>query len=153
MQRRSRSKVQYRPRDRKTGMFPGELEIYKKRPKVRGVKYEYESESLPYTIAHDYFPDFTIHLPSGSKFYVEVKGWFRPEDKTKMRAVKAANPDADIRMVFPKAPGKKNIEWCIKYGVPFAIGGIPREWVTTEDDTHSSSAREEVIDHGDEAED
>ena len=61
-----------------------------------GVSYEYESEKLSYTIEHNYTPDFV--LPNYT--YLEAKGYWAPEDRRKILAVKKSNPDVDIRMVF-----------------------------------------------------
>jgi len=61
-----------------------------------GVKYEYESTKVPYVLQCNYTPDFL--LPNG--IYLETKGHLTEEDRRKMKAVKAANPDLDIRFVF-----------------------------------------------------
>ena len=67
-----------------------------------GVDYEYESVSFAYTIQHLYTPDFV--LPNG--VVLETKGYWRPEDRRKVRQVIAENPDIDLRMVF-QDPYKK----------------------------------------------
>lgn len=95
---------------------------------LSGAEYAYESEKLPYTIYGNYIPDFIISLPSGSKRYIEAKGFFRPEHKVKMIAVKRQHPDLDIRIVF-YSMSKKNIRWADKYGFPYSIGKIPEEWL------------------------
>ena len=64
--------------------------------------------------------------------YIEVKGYFRPEDKPKMKAVKASNPDLDIRFVLANN-NKRDIAWCEKYGFPWAIRNIPEEWFKDDD--------------------
>ena len=61
-----------------------------------GVSYEYESTKVPYTIQHNYLPDFV--LPN--HVYLEAKGYWDPPDRRKVLAVKRDNPDIDIRMVF-----------------------------------------------------
>ena len=96
---------------------------------LSGVDYVYESEKLPYTLYYNYIPDFVISLPSGDKRYIEAKGYFRPEHKAKMAAVKKQHPDLDIRIVF-YSRSKTNIRWAEKYGFPYAIGKIPEEWLT-----------------------
>ena len=45
-----------------------------------------------------YLTDF--RLPNG--IYIEVKGWFKPSDRTKMESVIKCNPELDIRMLFQK---------------------------------------------------
>ena len=67
-----------------------------------GVDYDYESVSFAYTIQHLYTPDFV--LPNG--VVLETKGYWRPEDRRKVRQVIAENPDLDLRMVF-QDPYKK----------------------------------------------
>lgn len=104
--------------------------INKTMPKKRGVKITYESHSISYSIPRVYNPDFTVTLPSGKTFFIEVKGWFRTEDKVKMRCVKECNPTLDIRFVFPTR-NKKDIKWCEKYKFPYAIGAVPREWFSS----------------------
>ena len=96
-------------------------------PRKKGVKISYESHSISYSIPRVYNPDFTVVLPSGKIIFIEVKGWYRQEDKTKMKNVIACNPGIDIRMVFPSR-NKRDISWCEKYKVPYAIGKVPLEW-------------------------
>lgn len=107
---------------------------YRKRNKYR---LEYETEKLPYVLPspiRNYHPDFIIRRPNGKTLYLEIKGFYRPEDRVKMLAVKRANPEADIRMVFPRdnklnAKSKTTYsDWCKKYGFKYCIGEIPEEW-------------------------
>jgi predicted nuclease of restriction endonuclease-like RecB superfamily len=95
-----------------------------KRAKV-GVKYE--AEKIPYVIAGHYKPDFIIETPSG-KIYIEAKGYFRPEHKRKMAAVKRQHPEKDIRIVFYRK-SKSNERWAIKHGFPYSFATIPKEWL------------------------
>lgn len=92
-----------------------------------GVAFQYEPPNrvLTYTIEGGYTPDFV--LPNG--IIIEAKGWFPPEDKRKMRAVKAAHPQLDIRLVF-QSTGRKgaNLRWAAKYGFPACVGDVPEEW-------------------------
>ena len=97
------------------------------------VSFAYEPERLVYTITGYYLPDFVIDHPSG-KIYIETKGYLRPDHKRKMVAVKKANPELDIRMVFYIDKygrfKEKDIRWAVKNGFPYAIGDIPKEWLT-----------------------
>ena len=58
-----------------------------------------------------------------------------PGDAAKMRAVKAAYPDLDIRFVFMDAHqriGKQKqtyAEWADRYGFPWANKEIPESWL------------------------
>ena len=99
-----------------------------------GVKYEYESTKVPYVLQCNYTPDFL--LPNG--IYLETKGHLSEEDRRKMRAVKAANPDLDIRMVFQtpynkiyKGSKTTYAKWAEKHGFKWcAFQSIPIEWLT-----------------------
>lgn len=97
------------------------------------VNAEYEAVALTYTIEKTYNPDFK--LPNG--VLVEVKGYFPSEDRAKMRAVKRAHPDRDIRILFGNAHTKINKNskttyamWADKNGFPWADKVVPKEWVT-----------------------
>ena len=98
----------------------------------RGVKYEYEAIKLPYTVVRTYLPD--LLLDNG--VIVEIKGWFKPSDRSKMRAVKKQHPDLDIRFLFQRdnTLSKKSkttyTEWCKRHGFPCAVGRIPDDWTT-----------------------
>ena len=98
-----------------------------------GVSYLYESEKLSYTISHNYTPDFV--LPNYK--YLEAKGYWAPEDRRKILAVKRDNPDVDLRMIF-QSPyntiSKKSkttyAQWCDKHDRPWtSYKDIPIEWL------------------------
>lgn len=80
-----------------------------------------------YTYSGHYTPDFVLTTKLG-KIYIEAKGYFRPEDKRKIVAVKRCNPHLDIRLVF-YSHNKTNVRWAEKYGFPYAIQDIPKEWL------------------------
>ena len=98
-----------------------------------GVSYEYESEKLSYTIEHNYTPDFL--LPN--YVYLETKGYWDAADRRKVLAVKRANPDIDLRMVFQSPFNKISkkskttyAKWCDKHDIPWtAYHNIPLEWL------------------------
>ena len=99
-----------------------------------GVSYEYESTKVPYIIQHTYTPDFL--LPNG--VHLETKGHLTEEDRRKMKAVKEAHPDLDVRFVF-QAPynkiykGSKTTyaKWAEKHGFPWcSFQTIPIHWLT-----------------------
>ena len=78
------------------------------------------SLKLPYTIDYTYTPDFVDH---DEKIIFETKGFFPPEERRKMIAVKKANPDWHIIMVFQNPNAKINkkskttySQWAIKNG-------------------------------------
>ena len=91
-----------------------------------------KAERIPYTKNHNYIPDF--QLPNGIR--LEVKGFFPPEDRSKMLAVKECNPDLDIRFIFLRPSTKINKDsnttysmWAEKHGFPWAGKHLPIEWL------------------------
>jgi predicted nuclease of restriction endonuclease-like RecB superfamily len=91
------------------------------------VPFKYESEKIPYVLAGHYIPDFIVHTSLG-KIYIEAKGYFRPEAKRKMVAVRRQHPELDIRLIFYSA-SKANIRFAERYGFKYAIEKIPKEWL------------------------
>lgn len=91
------------------------------------VSFKYESEKIPYILARHYIPDFVVTTPTG-KIYVECKGYFRPEHKSKMVAVKKCNPKLDIRIVFYSF-NERNVKWALRHGFKYSIEKIPKEWL------------------------
>lgn len=92
------------------------------------VTYGYESEKIPYVIAGNYNPDFVIKTKAGKKIYLETKGYFRPEHKRKMKAVKKMHPELDIRIIF-YSHSRPNIRWAEKHGFKYAFHSIPDDWI------------------------
>tara|TARA_B100000029_G_C17384201_1_gene890930 strand:- start:142 stop:588 length:447 start_codon:yes stop_codon:yes gene_type:complete len=98
-----------------------------------GVSYEYESHKVAYTIQHNYTPDFL--LPN--YVYLEAKGYWSPEDRRKILAVKRDNPSIDLRMVFQSPYNKISkkskttyAQWCDKHDIPWtAFHEVPLEWL------------------------
>lgn len=90
-----------------------------------GVAFSYETLTFSYTLEGVYTPDFA--LPNG--IVIEAKGLFTAEDKRKMRAVKSAHPNADIRFVFQSAGLRgANLKWAARNGFPACVGDIPEAW-------------------------
>ena len=98
-----------------------------------GVSYEYESCKIPYTIQHNYHPDFI--LPN--HVHLEAKGYWSAPDRRKIAAVKKDNPELDLRMVF-QAPFNKISKgskttyaiWCEKHDIPWtSFQDIPLDWL------------------------
>lgn len=100
-----------------------------------GVSYEYESTRVPYEIQFNYTPDFI--LPSG--VMLETKGYWEPEDRRKILAVKRCNPDLDLRMVFQapynrisKSSKTTYAQWCDKHGILWSsYHEIPIDWLVS----------------------
>jgi hypothetical protein len=104
---------------------------------ARKLKWMYEPARLDWIPPHrKYTPDFKVMRRDGSFFFVEYKGYLRPEDKTKMVAVRKQYPDLDIRFIFQRAnkPSYKGAkttyaDWAEKNGYLWAEGIIPEEWL------------------------
>lgn len=91
------------------------------------VNFKYEPVKLPYVLSGHYIPDFVLYRPDGM-VYIEAKGYFRPEHKRKMVAVKKAHPTIDLRIVFYSFK-TKDVRWAEKNGFPYSIGTIPKDWI------------------------
>ena len=98
-----------------------------------GVKYEYETQKVEYTISHIYYPDFI--LPNG--IALECKGYWDSADRRKIKTVKQQHPELDLRMVF-QSPfntiSKKSkttyAKYCEKLGIPWcSFANIPIKWL------------------------
>ena len=98
-----------------------------------GISYEYESTKIPYTIQHNYNPDFL--LPNN--IHLETKGYWDAKDRRKILAVKKADPSIDLRMVF-QAPYNKiskqskttYAQWCERHDIPWThFHDIPLDWL------------------------
>jgi len=102
--------------------------------KNRKATVSFESEKLVYTLTKRYLPDFIVEFPSGHKMYIETKGYLRPSDRTKLRAVKACNPGIDLRMVMgannklSKTSTLRYGDWCDRNGIPWAVNEVPKDW-------------------------
>ena len=100
-----------------------------------GISYEYESTIVPYVIQHNYTPDFL--LPSG--VFLECKGYWAPEDRRKIKAVKEQNPDIEILMIFQspfnrisKSSKTTYAQWCDKHGIRWSsYQEIPIDWLVS----------------------
>lgn len=110
-----------------------EIKMLQQIEKYKG-KVSYETERIPYTIRKYYVPDFICKRADGTTFYIEVKGYLRPQDRTKLLAVKEATPTIDLKLVFAqdnKLNSKSKTrysEWCVKHGFSYSIGYVPKEW-------------------------
>lgn len=96
--------------------------------KKNKVKFEYETETLVYE--KEYKPDFIL----SNGIMIEAKGYFKPQDRTKMIQVKRGNPDKDIRFWFQRdnKVTKKMAysDWCKKHGFKYHIGDtLPSGWL------------------------
>lgn len=87
-----------------------------------------------------YTPDL-FFLPqgegsNGAGYYIEVKGYFRPEKRTLFRCMRKSRPDYDIRLVLQsnfRATSKSRIvDYCKRYlkDTKYHVwdGDIPGDW-------------------------
>ena len=119
---------------RKYGFKSGLEENISVQIESKGIKVEYETEKVAYTIPasqHTYNPDFK--LPNG--IFVETKGRFVAADRKKHLLVKAQNPTIDIRFVFSNSKNKNTKtskttygDWCDKNGIKYSDKIIPDSW-------------------------
>ena len=97
-----------------------------------GIEYTYERDKLKYVIEAQYIPDFKV-----GDVYLEAKGYFPPDQRRKMKAVKKANPDLDIRIIFQnplntisKRSKTSYAMWAEKNGFPWCTHyAIPTSWL------------------------
>lgn len=102
-------------------------------------KFGYETEVIKYTPPpkeRKYTPDFIFDKKEGGKLHIEVKGYFKSEDRMKHLHVKACNPDLDIRFVLqtPTTKIRKGSKttyamWLEKNGFRWAKKEIPQHWL------------------------
>jgi predicted nuclease of restriction endonuclease-like RecB superfamily len=111
-----------------------EVKFAKELSKRKDVQVTYETVRLPYTLKRYYLPDFVCRGADGKVFYIEVKGYFRGTDRVKLKAVREAHPEADVRLLFAadnKISSKSLMrysDWCKKNGFTYAVKEIPEEW-------------------------
>lgn len=96
---------------------------------------EYEPHWIEYerpTKPAKYRPDFKLK----NGIYIEVKGWFKTEDRQKHLLIKYQHPELDIRFVFSNPQtkiGKQSkttyAQWCERNGFQYAKGVVPKEWL------------------------
>lgn len=115
-----------------------ERAVYKDLQALKGrsrLKIAYEIDKFSYYLERNYIPDFTITFKDGRQLFIEAKGWLRSEDRSKMIAVKKANPTLDIRLLFQndnklnKNSKSRYSDWALKHGFPFAFKRVPKEWL------------------------
>ena len=85
-----------------------------------------------------YTPDFIV--PRGlcrRPLVVEAKGRFPSTDRSKMRDVRKAHQEMDIRILFQKRSKKQAAivaAWCDKNQFTYAFGtSVPQEWIDDQD--------------------
>jgi len=116
--------------------------------KQRNVSFGYEQRVVCYfkpATKHKYTPD--IELENG--ILIEIKGFFKREDRKKHLLVKEQHPNLDIRFIFGNSKNKiykgsktSYADWCTKNGFQFADKIIPNEWITNNREEHDRDKRQ-----------
>lgn len=89
----------------------------------RKLNFEYEADTLEYTLALSYKPDWKV----APNLYLETKGKFDYTERRKMLGVKSANPGKEVRMVFMRnqklQKGSKMTYggWCDKHNIRWSV--------------------------------
>lgn len=97
------------------------------------INLRYEPFRINYSVVEErsYLPDFVYtdpFLKTNPYTVYEVKGWWRPSDRKKMKFLKMSNPGLRIVMVFQKdnyltkSKKAKYSDWCIKNQIDYVIG-------------------------------
>jgi len=91
-----------------------------------------ECESTDVYQQHWYVSDF--YLPV-QKIYLETKGKFTSQNRSKHIAIKEAHPEIDLRFIFMsnnklnKNSSIRYTDWAERYGFLYAFNHIPNDWV------------------------
>ena len=102
-----------------------------------GTRFGYEDRRYSYVSEHKYTPDFSIYSSTGELiFAIEAKGRFLTSDRSKLLAVRKANPELDLRLLFQKdqiiRKGSTTLysDWARKHNFKYHVGeDIPEEWL------------------------
>jgi hypothetical protein len=100
----------------------------------QGLSFSYEKESFVYYRKGRYTPDFTID--GEHPFHIEVKGYWFPQDRSKVLATIIANPDMRLLvalqrpfMTISKKSKTSYAAWCTKNGIPWCSIPIPEDFI------------------------
>jgi len=85
---------------------------------VQGTPHAYEPCEIRYT--KSYIPDLAFQV-AGRVIYIELKGYLKPEDKTKTVHVLRDHPNLDLRFVFMRQPSAANLKWLNKHKLQWGI--------------------------------
>ena len=92
-----------------------------------GDEWLYEPFQIKYKVAHSYTPDFVL-----GGVLVEVKGYFRPGDTQKYKAIRDSLEGTDQHLVFFLSSPFKKVrkggmltmsKWCEKENIPWFVDG------------------------------
>lgn len=104
-----------------------------------GLPVLYEQDKIAYIWPEreaKYTPDFRLPGKDGKSFFVESKGIWTVEDRSKHLLIQQQHPEIDIRFVFSnqnarlyKGSPTSYAQWCDKHGFLYANKTIPDEWL------------------------
>lgn len=87
---------------------------------------------------YTYTPDFRVLTPNESDealaYFIETKGYFRPEDRRTLKAVREQNKAIDLRILFQrdqklyKRGRDKYSDWAEREGFEYAVQKVPNNW-------------------------
>lgn len=126
---------EYQQTDFKSPLEWSVYQYLKKLASKHNFKIGYETEAVKYVLVKKYFPDFVLTFEDGRKIFIEAKGYFRGEDRTKLLSVMETNPGIPLHIVFAKNNkiNKKSksryADWAERYNIPHALNRIPQEWL------------------------
>ena len=103
----------------------------------RDISFDYEPDSYEYQPkTTTYTPDF--YLPE-HQIYIETKGFFTSQDRTKHLTFRNQHPNIDVRFVFSNSNNKLTksgkttyAQWCVRNGFKYSDRVIDDEWLKNE---------------------
>lgn len=125
----------------KKGEFRSELERQVSLAlQEQGHDLNYETDRFDYYLKRFYTPDFRV---KGEQFdfFIEVKGWFPSDQRSKLLAVMLRHPTLPLFVALQRPHQKLNktsktslCQWCEKHGIAWCPTPIPpdflQSWVT-----------------------
>ena len=100
-----------------------------------GYDIDYEKERFDYYLKRFYTPDFVVK-GKHFDFYIEVKGWFPPDARSKLLSVVTHHPTLPLFVALAKPHAKLNknsktevCQWCEKYGIAWCPLPIPTDFL------------------------
>jgi len=114
-----------------------------------GIKFKYEHKSFSYLdpvpraecsdcnskdvfVRRSYTPDFFLE----NGIIIEAKGKLDFAARKKLKAIKASNPDLDLKILFMRdqkiSKGSTTLysEWAYQHGFDYQVTNVPKRWTT-----------------------
>lgn len=122
------------PKGKRKGKYKSGLERdFAAEAKAKGLGFDYEPTSFPYSRPSHYIPDWRI----AENVYIETKGWLAPFQRANLIAFKEQYPHVRILLLFGNSENKLNAkskttyaQWAERHGFESADfrDGIPVRW-------------------------